>query len=340
MAKVLVTGGAGYIGSHTLVDLINHGHSVVSIDNYLNSDASVYQSVEKITNSEIEYEDVDLKSMPDLRKVFEKHAFDAVIHFAALKSVGESVEKPLSYYENNIGGMVNLLKCLVEHGVENFIFSSSCSVYGNAEELPVVESTPIGSAESPYARTKQIGEQIIADVAIAHPRMRFCVLRYFNPAGAHPSILIGESARNRANNLVPVITETAIGKRDTLHVFGDNYDTRDGTCIRDYIHVMDLAHAHTLSVEYLIREKPENIATFNLGSGTGSTVLEVVKAFEQVADQKLNFNIADRRPGDVEAVYADYSLAKKLLGWSPKMNLEDIMRTAWAWEKRRSQSQN
>lgn len=336
MAKVLVTGGAGYIGSHTLVDLIDHGHTVVSIDNYLNSDPSVYQSVEKITNSKIDYEDVDLKSMPDLKKVFEKHTFEAVIHFAALKSVGESVENPLSYYKNNIAGMVNLLQCLVEYGVENFIFSSSCSVYGNADELPVVESTPIGSAESPYARTKQIGEQIIADVSVAHPDIRFCVLRYFNPAGAHPSILIGESARNKANNLVPVITETAIGKRAVLHVFGDNYDTRDGTCIRDYIHVMDLAHAHTLAVEYLIREKPQSVATFNLGSGTGSTVLEVIKTFEQVADQKLNFKMVDRRPGDVEAVYADYSLAKKLLGWSPQLDLKDIMRTAWAWEQHRS----
>lgn len=336
MAKVLVTGGAGYIGSHTLVDLVDHGHSVVSIDNYVNSDPSVYQSVEKITNSKIDYEDVDLKSMLDLKRIFEKHAFDAVIHFAALKSVGESVENPLSYYENNIAGMVNLLKCLVEYGVENFIFSSSCSVYGNADELPVVESTPIGSAESPYARTKQIGEQVIADVSLAHPGIRFCVLRYFNPAGAHPSILIGESARNKANNLVPVITETAIGKREALQVFGDNYDTRDGTCIRDYIHVMDLAHAHTLSVEYLMREESQSVATFNLGSGTGSTVLEVIKTFEQVADQKLNFKMVDRRPGDVEAVYADYTLAKKVLGWSPQLDLKDIMRTAWAWEQQRS----
>lgn len=336
MAKVLVTGGAGYIGSHTLVDLIDHGHSVVSIDNYINSDSSVYPSVEKITNTEIEYEDVDLKSITDLKRVFEKHAFDAVIHFAALKSVGESVEKPLSYYENNIAGMVNLLKCLVEYGVGNFIFSSSCSVYGNAEVLPVVESTPIGSAESPYARTKQIGEQIIADVAVAHPEIRFCVLRYFNPAGAHPSILIGESARNKANNLVPVITETAIGKREALHVFGDNYDTRDGTCIRDYIHVMDLAHAHTLAVEYLIDKKPERISIFNLGSGTGSTVLEVIQTFEEVANQKLAYEIADRRPGDVVAVYADYSLAEEKLGWSPRLSLKDIMRTAWEWECHRS----
>ena len=337
MAKVLVTGGAGYIGSHTVVDLISSGHTVISLDNYVNSDESVYGDIAQITGKEVTYHQVDLRYLEQIEVLFEQSQFDAIIHFAALKSVGDSVKQPLDYYENNIVGLINLLKCMTRYKVQNFIFSSSCSVYGNSHDLPVTENTPLGNAESPYARTKQIGEHIIRDIAQAQIQLNFCILRYFNPAGAHHSIKIGESARNIASNLVPVITETAIGKREGMQVFGDDYMTRDGTCIRDYIHVMDLARAHTLSVDYLIRGRAaSNVSIFNLGSGSGSTVLEVIQAFEKESGNALNYKIVGRRAGDVEAVFADYSLAQKELGWSPKYSLEDIMRTAWEWEQYRT----
>ena len=337
MAKVLVTGGCGYIGSHTLVDLIAHGHQVVSIDNLWNSTTQALEGIKNITGADVKNYQIDLRDSAALEQVFTDHTFDAIIHFAALKSVGESVEKPLLYYENNIVGIINLLQCQQKHNIQHFIFSSSCSVYGNAKQLPVTEQTPLARAESPYARTKQFCEDIIFDLAVKDTQSSFILLRYFNPAGAHPSIEIGEAAKTPASNLVPVVTETAIGKRQLLQVFGSDYPTRDGTCIRDYIYIMDLAHGHTKALEYLLRgEHEDNVEIFNLGSGTGSTVLEVIKAFEKVSNQKLNYALSDRRRGDVVAIYADYGKAATHLGWTPKTGIEEIMHTAWQWELKRN----
>lgn len=335
MSHVLVTGGAGYIGSHTIVDLMSQGHSVVSIDNYGNSAVGVYDQIQEITGGTVIYYELDLRDRAALENVFEKHKFDAIIHFAALKSVGESVENPLEYYANNLGGMISLLMVQKKFDVPHFIFSSSCSVYGNAQDLPVTEQTPLGRAESPYARTKQIGEQMIEDVAKMAKNGSFVILRYFNPAGAHPSILIGESPQNVANNLVPVITGVAIGKRDHLNVFGSDYETRDGTCIRDYIHVMDLARAHTLAVQYLNAQKQaSNVEVFNLGTGDGVSVLEAIHAFEKVSGVSLHYNMCPRRAGDVVSVYADYSKAQRELGWKPQLGIDEIMETAWKWEQK------
>ncbi len=334
MKKVLVTGGCGYIGSHTLVDLIDNGFEVFSIDNLSNSDEKPLDGILKITGKAVRNYAVDLCDLQNTRKVFEENpGLIGIIHFAALKSVEESVFQPLRYYHNNIEGLVNLIQCSEEYKVPNFIFSSSCSVYGNADELPVTESTPFKEAESPYARTKQMGEKIIEDYCRIKPEFNSILLRYFNPAGAHESALIGESPRNKANNLVPVITETAIGKRESMTVFGDDYDTRDGFCIRDYIHVMDLAHAHTLCLDYLIGGKNAgNCEVFNVGIGEGVTVLEAVNAFEKVTGQKLNYSIGPRRAGDVVAIYANKDRAAKLLGWEPTRDIEEIMRSAWDWE--------
>ncbi len=334
MAKVLVTGGCGYIGSHTMVDLIDHGFEVISIDNLYNSDESVLDGIEAITGVRVINHRVDLCDLEATRRVFEAHPdLAGIVHFAALKLVGESVFKPLDYYHNNILGLVNVLRCVEAFRIPHFIFSSSCSVYGNTSELPVTEDTPFGEAESPYARTKQMGEHIISDFARVNDWFSCIRLRYFNPAGAHESALIGESPRNPATNLVPVITETAIGKRESMMVFGDDYPTRDGSCIRDYIHVMDLANAHTLCLQYLLEGRnTQNDEVFNVGIGQGVTVLEAVRAFEKVTGQKLNYTIGPRRPGDVVAIYADKTKASKLLGWKPRRQIEDIMQTAWNWE--------
>ena len=337
MAKVLVTGGCGYIGSHTIVDLLSKGHSTISIDNLINSDGGSLDRIKQITGKEVVNHQIDLQDRDGLMRFFESESFDAIIHFAALKSVGDSVSEPLRYYQNNVTGMLNLLACQQKFGIANFIFSSSCSVYGNAEELPVTEETPIAEAESPYARTKQFCEEIIFDLSKKDPSTSFIILRYFNPAGAHPSIIIGESSVSPASNLVPVVTETGIGKRQELKIFGRDYPTRDGTCVRDYIHIMDLADAHTKSLEFLLTKTDnEQVQIFNLGSGTGSTVLEVVQAFEKTSGQKLNYSLVDRRAGDVVAVYADYSKANNTLGWKPKRGIEEIMKSAWQWELARS----
>ena len=271
MSKVLVTGGCGYIGSHAIVDLLDNGFDVISIDNLVNSDGSAMNGIEKITGKRVRNYEVDLCDLEKTRKVFEENSdLIGIIHFAALKSVEESVFQPVRYFENNLMGLVNVLKCCEEYSVPNLIFSSSCSVYGNAEELPVTEATPFQEAECPYARTKQMGEKIIEDYCKVHPEFKAISLRYFNPAGAHESALIGESPSNKATNLVPVITETAIGKRDSMTVFGDDYDTRDGSCVRDYIHVMDLANAHTMCLQYLMENKNEsNCEIFNVGIGGG-----------------------------------------------------------------------
>ena len=334
MKKILVTGGCGYIGSHTVVDLLDQGFEVISVDNLSNSDEKVLDGIEAITGKRVRNYAVDLCDLAATCQVFEANPDIAgIIHFAALKLVGESVFEPLKYYHNNLEGLTNLLKCAEEFKVSNFIFSSSCSVYGNTDVLPVTEDTPFGEAESPYARTKQIGEQILSDYAKVNDWFKCVRLRYFNPAGAHESALIGEAPTNPATNLVPVITETAIGKREKMSVFGVDYDTRDGSCIRDYIHVMDLADAHTRCLKYLLEDRNEtNCDVFNVGIGEGVTVLEAVNAFEKVTGQKLNYELGPRRPGDVVAIYANKSKAERLLGWHPRRNIEDIMKTAWAWE--------
>lgn len=333
--KVLVTGGTGYIGSHTVVDLLDNGFDVISIDNYYNSSPEALVQIESITGKKVDNYAINLVDLDAVRAVFKEHSdLVGIIHFAALKSVGESVEKPLDYYGSNLNGLLNILRCAAEFDVPNLIFSSSCSVYGNADELPVTESTPMKEAESPYARTKQIGEFILQDYARAQSDFNAVALRYFNPAGAHESAKMGESPTSNASNLVPVITATAIGKREKVVVFGDDYDTRDGSCIRDYIHIMDLANAHTKALQYLIAKRNDsNYEIFNLGIGEGASVLEVIHAFEKVAEQPLNYEIGARRAGDVVAIYANKDHAMQRLDWQPTRSIEDIMRTAWAWEK-------
>lgn len=336
MSKILVTGGCGYIGSHTLVDLIDNGFEVISIDNLVNASASILDGVKAITGKTVQNYPVDLCDKAATQAVFQTNPdIVGIIHFAALKYVGESVEKPLLYFHNNLDSLLNILECMLEFGVKNIIFSSSCSVYGNATELPVTESTPFQKAESPYARTKQMGEQILEDVCFQEKGLNAVILRYFNPAGAHETTLIGEAA-TAATNLVPVITETAAGKRASMTVFGADYSTRDGSCVRDYIHVMDLANAHTKAIQYLLANQQEsNCEIFNLGIGEGVTVLEAIQAFEAVAGQKLNYVIGPRRAGDVVAIYANNDRAVRRLGWQAKRNITDIMRSAWEWELKR-----
>lgn len=338
MNKILVTGGCGYIGSHTIIDLLDNGFEVISVDNLYNADESALDGIEKITGKRIKNYVVDLCDLEATKQIFQENQdIVGIIHFAALKSVGESVEQPLLYFRNNLNSLLNILDCMIQFRVSNIIFSSSCSVYGNATELPVTEDTPWQEAESPYARTKQMGEQIIHDVLRGNSILQSVLLRYFNPAGAHPSALIGESPRNVASNLVPVITETAIGKRPETVVFGADYPTRDGSCIRDFIHIMDLAHAHTLALQYLLQNNNEKqVEVFNLGIGEGVSVLEAIHAFEKVTGEKLNYRIGERRPGDVVAIYANLNKAADKLGWQPAYNIEDIMRSAWAWEQARS----
>jgi len=336
--KILVTGGCGYIGSHTIVDLLNNGFEVVCIDNNSNSSPEVMKNIKKITGKKVPFYKVDLQKWKATKKVLKAHPdIVGIIHFAAYKSVGESVTEPLKYFENNLGSLLNILKGMSRFNIPNLIFSSSCSVYGNTAELPVTEHTPLQEAESPYARTKQIGEYMIEDYINGNAGKNATLLRYFNPAGAHESAVIGEAAANVATNLVPVITETAIGKRAKMTVFGNDYDTRDGSCIRDYIHVMDLANAHTKCLEYLIAGKNEAACeVFNAGIGDGVTVLEAISAFEQVTGQSLNYEIGPRRAGDVIAIYANYEKAATRLGWQPQRSIKEIMGTAWAWEKVRS----
>ena len=339
MNKVLVTGGCGYIGSHTIIDLIDNGFEVISADNLSNSDPSVLEGIEAITGKKVKNYAINLCDIAETRRIFKENPdIKGIIHFAAFKSVGESVEKPIMYYNNNLNSLLNILTCVEEFSIKYFIFSSSCSVYGNTKTLPVTEKTTLQSAESPYARTKQIGEDIIRDFTMTQPFVNAISLRYFNPAGAHESAVIGESSSNIANNLVPVITETAIGKRAETVIFGDDYKTRDGSCIRDYVHVMDLANAHTKALEYVMKGKnQDNYEVFNLGIGEGVTVLEAVNAFEKVNGLKFKHRVGPRRPGDVVSIYANNDKAKNLLGWTPTRTIEDIMRTAWEWEKRRSE---
>jgi UDP-glucose 4-epimerase len=333
MQKVLVTGGCGYIGSHTIVDLINNGFDVVSVDNNIRSTTKLLDGVEQITGKKVRNYKVDLCNLEDTHAVFhENRDIVGVIHFAALKSVGESVNDPLFYFQNNLTSLVNVLKCVKEFNIPNFVFSSSCSVYGNSTALPVVEETPLGEAQSPYARTKQMGEQMIGDFSRVNSTQSI-LLRYFNPVGAHPSALIGELPLGKPDNLVPVITQTAIGKLPKVTVFGTSYDTRDGSCIRDYIHVSDIANAHTKALQYLLEKRnSSNCEVFNLGTGDGVTVLEAIHAFEKISGMKLNYELGAPRPGDVIAIYANNAKAREVLGWEPQYGIEDMMRTAWQWE--------
>lgn len=333
MPKILVTGGCGYIGSHTLVDLIENGYDVISVDNNSRSNPAILKGVEKITGKAVKNYKVDLCNFDDTAAIFQENEdIKGIIHFAAYKAVGESVEKPLMYFENNLESLINLLKCVQEFHTPWFVFSSSCTVYGNPDQIPVTEETPPKPAESPYGYTKQMGEQIIGEFQKA-AGTHTILLRYFNPVGAHPSIQIGEMPIGKPQNLVPAITQTAIGKIPKLIVYGDDYPTRDGSCLRDFIHVSDIAHAHTLAIKYLEEGKSRSgCEVFNLGTGNGVTVLEAIKAFEKVSGVKLNYEIGPRRPGDVVAIYANNDKAKSRLGWDPKMTIEDMMSTAWQWE--------
>lgn len=338
--KILVTGGCGYIGSHTLVDLIDNGYEVVSADNLSNGTEAALDGVETVTGVRVQNYQADLTNLTEAKKIFKDHPdIKGIIHFAAFKSVGDSVFNPIGYFDNNLNSLLNMLRCAEEFDVPYFIFSSSCSVYGNTKALPVVESTPFEEAESPYARTKQMGEQIIKDFSKKEGNVHSVLLRYFNPAGAHESAELGEAPGTLANNLVPVITETAIGKRESMTVFGDDYDTRDGSCVRDYIHVMDLANAHVKALEYLAEGRNETKAdVFNLGIGEGVTVLEAINAFEKTTEKKLNYTVGARRGGDVVAIYADPNHSMNALQWKPTRNIDQIMLTAWNWEKARTKA--
>jgi UDP-glucose 4-epimerase len=333
MNKILVTGGCGFIGAHTIVDLIENGFEPVCVDNNSRSTASLLNGVKKITGVQVKNYKVDLKNFDDTYAIFQENTdIQGIIHFAAYKAVGESVDKPLMYYENNLFSLINILKCATEFKVPHFIFSSSCTVYGSPDKIPVTETTPIKPAESPYGATKQMGEEMVKNVT-ASSDLKSILLRYFNPVGAHPSTLIGELPLGKPENLVPAITQTAIGKIKELSVYGDDYPTRDGSCIRDYIHVCDIAHAHILALQYLIAEKNvDKCEIFNLGTGNGISVLEAINTFEKVSGKKLNYRIAPRRSGDIMAIYADNSLAKEKLNWDPKYTLDDMMDTAWKWE--------
>lgn len=334
--KILVTGGLGFIGSHTVVALQNKGYEVVIIDNLSNSSLSVLDGIVKITGKTPIFSKLDLRDSAKVSEFFRIHSdIQGVIHFAASKAVGESVEQPLLYYENNLSTLVYLLQNLTKLKQQNLIFSSSCTVYGQADELPITEEAPVKKALSPYGNTKQIGEEIISDTCDSQSSFKSISLRYFNPIGAHPSAEIGELPIGTPQNLVPFITQTAAGKREQLSVFGDDYPTEDGTCIRDYIHVMDLAEAHLVALERLINEKMKNtFEIFNVGTGQGNSVLEVIQTFEKVSGEKLNYKIASRRPGDVTAAFADTTKVNNELGWKAKYTLEDAMESAWKWQKK------
>ncbi|WP_299898260.1 UDP-glucose 4-epimerase GalE [uncultured Aquimarina sp.] len=334
--KILVTGGLGFIGSHTAVELQNEGYEVVIIDNCSNSSPDVLKGIEAITGKQPIFENFDLREKEKVQDFFKRHHdIEGVIHFAASKAVGESVEKPLLYYENNINVLVYILQELQKKDKTSFIFSSSCTVYGQADELPITENAPVKVAESPYGNTKQIGEEIIRDTCKVQPNLNAIALRYFNPIGAHPSAEIGELPIGVPQNLVPFITQTAIGLREQLSVFGDDYPTEDGTCIRDYIHVVDLAKAHVVALQRLLKNNNvSNYEVFNVGTGTGSSVLEVIQSFEKVSDQKLNYKVVDRREGDITSAYANTDKANNELGWKAKSSLDEALSSAWKWEQK------
>jgi len=334
--KILVTGGTGYIGSHTTVELIKEGFEVIIIDNLYNSEASVVDRIHKISGVKPVLEIIDVCDQEKLNGFFKKNKdIAAIIHFAAYKAVGESVNKPLAYYKNNLFSLVNLLDAMKLYGVPNLVFSSSCTVYGQPEKLPVTEDAPLQPATSPYGNTKQVGEEIIRDTTFSDKNIKAISLRYFNPIGAHPSALIGELPRGVPENLVPYITQTGYGLRDELKVFGNDYDTPDGSCIRDYLHVVDLAKAHVVAVKRLVEGKNKsNYEVFNLGTGKGVSVLEAIKSFERISGIKLKYRIVGRRAGDIEKIWADPSFANNELGWKTISTLDEAMKTAWDWEKK------
>jgi UDP-glucose 4-epimerase len=334
--KILVTGGTGYIGSHTAVELIGDGAEVVIIDNLYNSEAVVADRIGQITGTYPELAVFDLCDREKLHDFFVGHPeISGIIHFAAYKAVGESVRKPLDYYRNNLLSTVNLLEAMKLFNIPNFVFSSSCTVYGQPHRLPVAEDSPLQPATSPYGNTKQICEEIIRDTTASVDKIKAISLRYFNPIGAHPSTLIGELPRGVPENLVPFITQTAYGIRDELKVFGNDYNTPDGSCIRDYLHVVDLAKAHVTAINRLIDKKNKSgYEIFNLGTGKGVSVFEAIESFERISGLKLNYRVTERRPGDIEKIWADPSLANKELGWKTISTLDEAMQTAWEWEKR------
>lgn len=331
---VLVAGGAGYIGSHTTVELIEAGYDVVIADNLSNSEIRAVEGVRKITQRDIPFEEVDCCDKQALRSLFEKYDFHSAIHFAASKAVNESIEKPMLYYRNNLLSLMNIIELMQEFSRPNILFSSSCTVYGEPDKQPVTESTPRKEPTSPYGNTKQISEDILRDAMKAYPQMRAIALRYFNPIGAHPSALIGELPRGVPQNLVPYVTQTAAGIRECLSVFGDDYPTPDGSCIRDYIDVVDLAKAHVAAIDRMQEGKgAKNYEVFNVGTGRGVSVLELVKSFERVNNLKLNYRIAPRREGDIMAIWADPTLANNELGWRATRTLDQTLQAAWEWQK-------
>lgn len=332
---ILVTGGTGYIGSHTVVELLDEGMEVVIVDNLSNSERDVVDGISEITGKQPYFEEIDLRDRESTYAIFEKYpTINAIIHFAAFKAVGESVEKPLAYYENNILSLIHLLEAMSKYSVPGIVFSSSCTVYGEPGTLPVNEQAPIKKANSPYGNTKQICEEILKDAQESSPENRVISLRYFNPIGAHPSAKIGELPIGVPNNLVPFITQVAIGKRDFLRVYGDDYNTPDGSAIRDYINVVDLAKAHVISIKRLLEKRQKSsYEVFNLGTGRGHSVFEVIRAFESVSGKKLKYKVVERREGDVEKVYADTVFANNELGWKAEKSLEETLLSAWNWEK-------
>lgn len=336
MKTVLLTGGTGYIGSHTAVELINVGYKVVIVDNLSNSSINSIDGIERITRIRPDFVKADCSSYAEMVELFRKYnGFSSIIHFAALKAVGESVEKPLEYYSNNLASLINLLTLMKSGGGGNIVFSSSCTVYGQPDILPVTEKSPYKSATSPYGNTKKIAEDILRDTLHVNKTLKGIALRYFNPIGAHPSAEIGELPLGKPDNLVPFITQTAIGIREKLQIFGNDYDSADGTAIRDYFHVVDLAKAHVLALKRLEENRnKQGFEVFNVGAGKGVTVLEIVKTFEKVSGIKLNYEIVGRRAGDIEKVWADTSLANAELGWKVESTLEEALRTAWNWEKK------
>ena len=335
---ILVTGGLGYIGSHTVVELIENGFEVIIVDNLSNSEIFILDRINKITGVKPKFYEFDLTENDKTEVLFKENKFDAVIHFAAFKSVSESVKYPLKYHNNNIKSLENILESMKVHEIRNIIFSSSCTVYGQPDKLPVNENAPFKKAESPYAETKQISEKIIENFTLDNNKFSAISLRYFNPVGAHPSSLIGELPKGIPENLVPFITQTAIGKRDSLVVYGNDYDTHDGTAVRDYIHVQDLSNAHIAALDRLLNFNNEiPYEYYNIGTGIGYSVMDVIKSFEKVNNLKLKYNISGRREGDIEKIYSDVKLSKKKLSWSYKKSLDHMMSSAWKWQKRLNQ---
>ena len=332
--KILVTGGTGYIGSHTVVELQNSGYEVVIIDNLSNSNADVVDNIEKVSGVRPIFEELDCLDYEGLNTVFAKHkGIKAIIHFAASKAVGESVQKPLLYYRNNLLSLINILELMPQHGVEGIVFSSSCTVYGQPDELPVTEKAPIKKAESPYGNTKQVNEEIICDTIKSGSPISAILLRYFNPIGAHPTALLGELPNGVPQNLIPFLTQTAIGIREKLSVFGNDYNTPDGSCIRDFINVVDLAKAHVTAIERILDKKQKQaVETFNIGTGRGLSVLELINLFEKSTGVKLNYEIVGRRAGDIEKVWANPDYANNELGWKAEISIEETLKSAWAWQ--------